>query len=154
MELHQSLGTQRHFYNTETKELVTYHWDTQKGVGEKYNITFGMDISESKRKIKETENDLPGYSYYKRFFEMCDNFNRSLHDRHWPYKRGSKGHPGDLGKFHDFCMAVVIRNTVNAWNSLSEKGPRDTDFCQQMTDLANDIYRYLTYEMPLDKGFI
>ena len=56
-------GDTKTTYSPETKELFTYHWDTQKGVGEKYNLSFGLEVSNLKRKVKATESDLPGYSY-------------------------------------------------------------------------------------------
>ena len=74
------------------------------GSREKYSLSLGLEVSSLKRKVKETESDLPGYFCYRRLFEVCDNLSRSLHDRHWPYKRGSRGHPGDLGKLHDSLL--------------------------------------------------
>ena len=57
---------------------------------------------------------IPGYSYYKQAFEACDNFNRALHDRCWPHKRGGRSLPGDIWNHHDFIQAAMLVNTTNA----------------------------------------
>jgi len=135
-------GKTRTIVNDESGELFTYHYDRQKGVGKKYNLSYGFIRSELKEKIKAHEEIIPGYSYYKTFFEYCDNFNRSLHDRSWPHKRGGRGQLGDLGVQHDFIMAAILRNTINAYFSITQVDPLSVDFETSMTRLANDIYAY------------
>ena len=52
---------------------------------------------------------------------------------------------------HDFCTAAVTRSTVSAWTSLSEKDPKETDFCLYMTLKASDVYSYF---IELDEEII
>ena len=108
-------GEGHSIYITETGETFTYHYDTQNGVGKKYNLSFGLEYCVLKSKVKEHKNIIPGYTYYKTMFEICDNFNRALHDCHWPHKRGGKNTQGDLGCHHDFVMACITQNTMNAY---------------------------------------
>ena len=49
---HNVPGDTRTIYNDETGELFTYHWDTQKGVGEKYNLSYGFVRDTRKEIIK------------------------------------------------------------------------------------------------------
>jgi hypothetical protein len=79
------IGEHRSIWNETTKELFTYHWDTQKGVGKKYNLSYGLDRCTDKLKIRNAQNEIPGYDVYKQMFECCDRFNRNLHDKSWPY---------------------------------------------------------------------
>ena len=136
------VGQSRTIYNEETKELFTYHYDRQKGVGKKYNLSYGFTHSQLRAKVKSHENFIPGYTHYKTFFEACDNFNRRLHDCHYPHKRGGKGQPGDLGSHHDFLMACIFQNTRNAYFCVTDLDPNSSTFENDMTMLASDMYFY------------
>lgn len=46
-------GDTRSIWNEETGELFTYHWDTQKGVREKYNLSYGFVPSALKEDIQK-----------------------------------------------------------------------------------------------------
>jgi hypothetical protein len=81
----------------------------------------------------------PAYSHYKNMFEICDNFNRALHDRSWPHPRGGKGIPGDMGCHHDFLMACIMQSVRNAWLALSETDPSSHSFEEMMKDFAYDL---------------
>jgi hypothetical protein len=117
-------GDEQSIYNESTSELFTYHYDRQKGVGKKYNLSSGFIRSTSPAKIEQYKNFIPGYSHYKVLFEPCDKFNRNLHDRHWPYKRGGRNSKGAFGSQHDFLMACILQNTFNAHEEIcGEIGP-------------------------------
>jgi hypothetical protein len=148
-------GDTRTIYNEESKELFTYHWDTQKGVGEKYNLSFGFIHSDAKATVARFKDIIHGYGYYKQSFEQCDNFNRSLHDHCWPHKRGGKGVAGDLGCHNDFLQAVMIQNACNAWYVLNDTSPTSPTMTFEMLmttlacDLCNesfiDVANFITY---------
>ncbi len=84
-------GEWKGIYNDVTKEIFGYHYDTQKGVGIKYNYSRGFLRSTLKLDIKAHADRIPAYDTYKTLFEPCDNYNRGLHDRSWPHHRGGKG---------------------------------------------------------------
>ena len=136
------LGEWRSIYNPETSEVFTYHYDTQKGVGKKYCISHGLVRTTNMPSVKECSGQIPAYSYYKNMFEVCDNFNRALHDRSWPHPRGGKGTPGDMGCHHDFLMACVMQNIRNAWLVLNATDPLSYSFEDMMKDLAYELYSY------------
>ena len=75
------IGESRSLYNRTTGEFFTYHYDRQKGVGKKYNYSWGLEEVTVPMTVKSMKGDIPGYGYYKLMFEICDNFNRALHDR-------------------------------------------------------------------------
>ena len=58
---------------------------------------------------------IPGCCYCKKASEACDNFNRALHGRCWPHKRGGRNLPGNIWNHHDFIQATMLENTINAW---------------------------------------
>ena len=82
------------------------HNDTQKGVGLKLNLTRGLVRSTDKYVVRNNTGVIPGYSYYKWLFEVCDRFNRNLHDRSWPHTRGGNGTQGDYLNAHCFYMCI------------------------------------------------
>ena len=114
-------GDEQSIYNDNTGKLFTHHYDTQKGVGKKYNLSSGLIRSTNANKIKKYKDFIPGYSHYKVLFEPCDKFNRNLHDRHWPYKRGGRNVKGASGSQHDFLLACILQNTFNCHDAINEK---------------------------------
>ena len=75
-------------------------------------------------------------------FEICDNYNRALHDCHWPHKRGGKNTQGDLGCHHDFVMACIMQNTMNAYFTINELNIKTASFEKIMIELALELYIY------------
>ena len=136
------IGEWRSIHNHETSEVFTYHYDTQKGVGKKYCISHGLVRTTDAQTVRGCSGQIPAYSHYKNMFEICDNFNRALHDRSWPHPRGGKGIQGDMGCHHDFLMACVMQNVRNAWFALSETDPLSYSFEDMMKDLAYELYSY------------
>ena len=136
------IGEWRSIYNPGTNEVFTYHYDIQKGVGKKYCIAHGLEQTVEKQTVDVFSGQIPAYSYYKNMLEVCDNFNRALHNRAWPHTRGGAGVPGDIGSHHDFFMAVVMQNIRNAWLALNNTDPSSVTFEKSMKDLAYDLYSY------------
>ena len=135
-------------YNDRTEELFVYHFDTQKGVGKKYNYSIGFNRCTDRRKVKAHEGRVAGYEYYKTFFESCDRFNRALHDRYWPYKRGGRGTSGEAGEINDFMMACVLQNTYNAYMYLNDISTEDYPSFEDMCDeLSLQIFQYSNNEL-------
>ena len=66
-----SPGETKTMYNETTNEIFTYHYDTQKGVGKKYNLTRGLIRKTDKRIVRSNYDLIPGYDLYKVIFECC-----------------------------------------------------------------------------------
>lgn len=94
-----------------------------------------------KTDIAIQKNVIPGYDAYKTMFEVCDRFNRNLHDRSWPHKRGGRKVRGEFGRQNDFIMAAMLQNTLNLWLCLRQRNPADYTFRQMCELLADDLYR-------------
>lgn len=135
-------GEHKTMWNEVTKELLTYHFDRQKGVGKKYNLSRGFSRSTDKYKIAEHKDDIPGYDYYKHSFEPCDNFNRGLHDKTWPHKRGGNGYDGDSGCAHDFIMACILQNTFNATSDINKTDGDSVSFEDKCAQLSDELFIY------------
>ena len=132
-------GEWKSLYNPNTEEVFTYHYDTAKGVGKKYCVSWGLKRMLSEPCVRLHEGRIPAYSYYKNMFEACDQFNRALHDRQWPHKRGGRGIKGDQGCHHDYVMAVIMQNVRNAWCSLNQKQSSELSFEDLTVELASDF---------------
>ena len=138
----ESPGDEESVYREESNEIFTYHYDRQKGVGKKFNLTHGLIRDTTSRKIKENKDIIPGYDMYKSMFEVCDRFNRNLHDRHWPYKRGGRARTGEWGHSHDFCMACILQNTFSAHSQIYGYDHETLNFKQKCVQLSDDLYEY------------
>ncbi len=101
-------GEWRRIYNDITEELFVHHYDTQKGVGIKCNLTRGLIRDTRTSKIKQRKAMISRCGYYKHMFEVCDRFNFGLNDKSWPHKRGGKRHQGEYGRHHDVIMACIL----------------------------------------------
>jgi len=138
-------GEHKTIYNDETKELLTYHYDTQKGVGKKYNLSRGLTLKTDKSALKKCDGIIPGYELYKQLFEVCDRFNRGLHDKSFPHKRGGKKTKGDLGCAHDFLFACILQNTFNVYDELNKNiEENSSDFKKKCCLLSQQMFDYST----------
>lgn len=136
------IGEWRGIYNDTTNEMFIYHYDTQKGVGKKYNYSKGFLHSTEKRKITDHKGRIPAYENYKTMFECCDRFNRNLHDKSWPHKRGGRGVLGEFGHHHDFFMACILQDCFNAFHSATGADPLNTTFLSFCDNLADDLFAH------------
>lgn len=135
-------GEWRGMHNPRTGERFVYHYDTQKGVGIKYNYAYGFDHCLVLNTIKQHSNRIPCYDNYKTFFEACDRFNRNLHDRYFPHKRGGKGRSGEDGEHNDFIMACILQNTFNAYHHINNVHVGSITFKEMCDSLSDDIFSY------------
>lgn len=129
-------------YNPTTSESFVAHHDTQKGVGKKYNYSKGFVHDTRKETVKNHQHRIPAYSYYKAFFECCDNFNRALHDKSWPHKRGGRGKSGEEGCHNDFLMAVVLQNTFHLYHDRNGTDPKTVNFMDLCVALSDQLFSY------------
>jgi hypothetical protein len=55
---------------------------------------------------------------YKATFNVCDKFNRCLHQKTWPHRKGGYIRFRDQGAQHDYMFSCILINTVNVWLEL------------------------------------
>lgn len=137
-----TMGEWKGLFNKNTGETFVYHFDTQKGVGIKYNYARGFVRSQAVSLVKEHKHRIPVYDYYKTFFEVCDRYNRNLHDKAWPHKRGGRDLQGEDGHHHDFLMACVLQNVRNACVTARGVSLSDETFQQFCDLLADQLFQH------------
>ena len=65
-----------------------------------------------------------------------------------PHKRGGKNTQGDLGCHHDFVMACIMQNTMNAYFSINELNIKTASFEKTMIELLKSyIYILVDYSL-------
>ena len=137
------LNKLRSIQNHETEEVYTFRFDPIKNVGKKYCITWGLKRATDEHLVGDDRGLIPAYSYnYKHMFDICDDFNRALHDNSWPHPRGGNGVQGDLARHHDFIMACILQNIQNAWLAQNVSDPFSVTSEEMMTELAKGLYKY------------
>ena len=145
-------GEWRGLFNENTGETFVYHFDTQKGVGIKYNLSHGFNRSCHRGKVRTAANSIPAYDDYKQHFDSCDRFNKGLHGQTWPFKRGGYKVNGEFGRQHDFIMGSVLQNTLNAWQELNGRFVGSQEFFLRLADeLFKSSFDYYGYETPVPK---
>jgi len=77
-------------------------------------------------------------------FAACDVFNRQLHDRKWPHRRGSGQRTGDEGHHDKFAMRCLLQNTFNAYNLNADPNRAGMCFKLKCFALANELYERTT----------
>ena len=126
-------GQQAGVYKPETAELFVHVWDQNKDIGKKYVYTNAFT-----RFAEPEPNIRPAYDAYKHMFNVCDQFNRSLHDRKWPHRNGAGGCPGAELAIHDFFMSALLINVLNVKSDIASEV---VDYQAGCTDLADQLYK-------------
>jgi len=142
-------GSFRTIYNETTGETMTFHHDTRKGIGKKYNMSFGLERSEDKVKVRQHAHYIVGYDVYESFFDTCDRFNRNLHDKSSPHRRGGHGVLGENGRAHDFLMACILQNTFALHSELGGAYKENQSFKEKCNCLAEQLIEYSGMLVPL-----
>jgi hypothetical protein len=125
-------------FNPITGELFVYYWDPEKGVGKKYNLSNCMSRWPGKTK----DTTIPAYDEYKSMFSVCDNFNRALHDRTFPHRKGHAKIPCDQGAVHDFAFSSILQNTINVFCDICKLNRTDVVYETFLCELADSLFAY------------
>lgn len=126
-------GQQAGVYKPETAELFVHVWDHNKDIGKKYVYSNAFT-----RYDEPEPNIRPAYDAYKHMFNVCDQFNRSLHDRKWPHRNGAGGCPGTDLAIHDFFMSALLINVLNVKSSITSSTA--SDYKADCTELADQLF--------------
>ena len=139
-------------YNECNGSTFVYYFDGDKGVGEKFNYSWGFRISTDPADLKAYKQVTPVYDYYKQLFSICDWFNKGLNGSRYPFRRGKEACTGmmasvcALGAHNDFCKSVIWKNTYNAYHAMKnptgDKSIVKPAFSSFLADLADDMYKY------------
>jgi hypothetical protein len=77
---------------------------------------------------------IPVYHIYQTGYQVCDKFNRSLHDCKWPHRHGGGTSTGDLQVIADFYFSSILRNTIHIWEELGNNIQDFQTFCIELSD--------------------
>ena len=132
-------GDTHSIHNTKTGHVFTHHFDTQKGVGQKFNLSGGFVSSAKQADIKKHLQEPPCYVYYKYMFGDCDYFNTFLKRANWPHKRGGNGMEGMEGAHHDYVMASIALNLYHLFLTISHIEKKDFTMREFLLSLSEAI---------------
>ena len=85
---------------------------------------------------------IPVYSEYAIIFNLCDRFNRNLHERTWSHKSGGFHRMGEPGNYHNFALSSVLQNIFNLYHSINGEDDNQESFCDFCCRLADEIAQF------------
>ena len=130
-------------YNEKTNELLIKYFDPTHD-HPKYvlsNAFIKRKKPQTSKKKKRTHT-VPVYSEYALIFNLCDRFNRNLHERTWPYKSGGYQCKGEHGNYHNFALSAILQNAFNLYHAINDEKHTEVSFCDFCCRLADDIARF------------
>lgn len=120
-------------YKSETKEMFVHRWYADKRIGQKFVFTNAY----TKQRGNTVRSYVPGCDDFSLMFNVCDHFNRDLHDKTWPFRC-----PSDLIQLHNFLFSCLLLNVLNVYTSCEEIDPSTVSYQDQMLELADELYTY------------
>ena len=127
-------------YKEETNELLIKYFDPEldslKYVLSNAFIKTKRPKQTSRRKSRSL---IPVYSEYAVTFDLCDRFNRNLHERTWSHKSGGTYKKGEPRNYHNFASTSVLQNIFNLYHSISCENNTEESFCDFFCRLADKI---------------
>lgn len=136
-------GDYEAIHNRTSGEHFVFSWDEDQNVGKKYNLSNAIIRYPRPTRCNEEKNKRSSYDIYKKVFNLCDTYNRSLHDRKWPFKHGGKDKPGEWGLQDDFAFSSILQNTFNLYNiDLNNIDVSEYSFEGYCIILSDELYIY------------
>jgi hypothetical protein len=133
-------------YNEKTNELLVKYFDPEhpapKYVLSNAFIKRKKPLNAKKSKKKSKSVTVPVYSEYNHLYNLCDRFNRNLHERTWPHKTGGNGSMGEDGHYHNFALSSILQNIFNLYFDINAEDYSKVSFSKFCCDLADEIVRF------------
>ena len=129
-------------YNQKAYELLIKYYDPEHD-SPKYVLSNAFRKSKKSKtsKKRSRKSTIPVYSEYAEMFNLCDRFNRNLHERTWPHKRGGLHKKWEPENYHNFALSAVLQNIFNLYHAINDEDHTKISFCQFCCSLADDIVR-------------
>lgn len=118
---------------------IIYHWH----VNDKIHKKWVMGNACTKTRSRAKSDIVPLFTLYGKNFSTCDHFNRSLHQRTWPHRKGGYQRSGAQGAQHNFIFSCILINTFNAFHDINRHPSENFDFQADCVALADQIFIYL-----------
>jgi hypothetical protein len=141
-------GDTHSIYNPTTKENFTHHFDTQKGIGQKFNISWGFDSVTAPAIVAKHSSMPPCYEYYKFMFGDCDVINGFLKRGKFPHKRGGRNNTGMEGAHHDFVMTCVMQNMYHVFMYLTNQTMNQLNLRDFLIELTDSVFLSIPNYFP------
>ena len=135
-------------YNEKTNEILVKYWDPEHPQP-KFVLSNAFKLTKITEKTKQKSRDvtIPVYSEYAEMFNLCDRFNRNLHERTWPHKTGGKSRKGEHGQYHNFALSAILQNIFNLYHDVNGEDHTIPSFKDFFCNLADDIVRYAFFKI-------
>lgn len=130
------------YYNVDTNYMFIHKYEKNEDLGRKFCCTNAFRKS---FRVRNFDGIIPVYDLYKLTFAACDTFNRQLHDRKWPHRRGSGKRTGDDGHHDKFAMGCILQSTFNAYKLKADPDRGNMCFKLKCFALANVLYERSAY---------
>jgi hypothetical protein len=115
---------------------IVHYWSPNKDLGKMWVMGNACIRTWS----QAAGTTVPLFTDYGKYFNTCDQFNRSLHDRSWPHKKGGYKRFGAQGAQHNFILTCILMNTFNAQFDINQMVREDFDFCRLCLELADELF--------------
>ena len=123
-----------------THEIVILHDDKSlKGKGNKRKFVYS-NAYKIKNKKPKYKNTIPVYDDYAKMFSSCDQFNKDLHGRTWPYKHGGRDRKGDEGHQDNFAWSSILENIYHIYIYTNNINPQNLSFEDFFVSLADELF--------------
>jgi hypothetical protein len=113
-------------------ELITLFSSPDHRKGRRYTWTNAL----RRQNERKAPASVPGFDHYEAAFNVCDVFNRQLHDKSWPYRYSGKAITSEYQAGSDYLFTVAVVNMWNYWRSLDVEHRHTMTYEQFCTDLA------------------
>jgi hypothetical protein len=127
-------------YNPTNLNSIVYHWCSDDRVGKKWVMSNAC----VKNRSRLIGTNIPLFDLYKVTFNVCDKFNRSLHDTFWPHRKGGSRRYGGQGCQHNFMFTCILHNTFNCFMDLNSTPHAMMNFESYCLELADLLFEYAT----------
>ena len=134
-------GDYKGIFNTEEQQILIHFIDKEHNNQSKY-VTSNAFKKIQKERAKAV--DRPVYDIYGLIYSGCDHFNRNLHDRCFPYRKGGREAWGVAGNQHDFMFSSVLQNVFAAHCAINGL-PTDAShfsFKNSCIALSDELFEY------------
>ena len=123
-------------FNPTTQHSTTLYYSPDEKLGKKWVMSNACE-----HQISNTVGQgVPLFDLYGATFSTCDNFNRSLHDRTWPLRKGGFNKSGYRGKEHDFIFSCILHNTFEYFFDVRDVASSTIDFRNNCEVLARELF--------------
>ena len=129
------------YFNPETCHSVVLHHSGQPQIGKKYVMSNAAQLI----KVPKSDMSVPLSDLYRGTFNTCDIFNKQIHGRSWPHKKGGYNRFGSRGVEYNFILTCILINCFNLYGELMGEGFVERDFKTNCLELADELFRYANY---------